>query len=141
MLAKVANADGFEKGGTNMRRARTVWLAAIFGAAIAMAGTVNAFGQAAPASPSMKTIGTPSAAAKPEIVPSLFVMNSRGASLQGDTLVLIGVTPSSIIFADRPVRSAGPRFDRAGRTFNPQSGSAASSCSSRASAATHTVGN
>jgi hypothetical protein len=48
-----------------------------------------------------------SAAAKPEIVPSLFVMNSRGATLQGDTLVLIGVTPSSIIFADRPVRAAG----------------------------------
>jgi len=77
------------------------------GAAIALAGTVAAFGQGAPASPSLKTIGTPSAAAKPEIVPSLFVMNSRGATLQGDTLVLIGVTPSSIIFADRPVRSAG----------------------------------
>jgi hypothetical protein len=55
----------------------------------------------------MKTIGTPSAPAKPEIVPSLFVLNSRGATLQGDTLTLTGVTPSSIIFADRPVRSAG----------------------------------
>jgi hypothetical protein len=55
----------------------------------------------------MKTIGTPAAAAKPEIVPSLFVLNSRGATLQGDTLTLTGVTPSSIIFADRPVRSAG----------------------------------
>ena len=55
----------------------------------------------------MKTIGTPSAAAKPEIVPSLFVLNSRGATLQGDTLVLSGVTPSSIVFADRPVRAAG----------------------------------
>jgi hypothetical protein len=56
---------------------------------------------------SMKTIGAPAAAAKPEIVPSLFVLNSRGATLQGDTLTLTGVTPSSIIFADRPVRSAG----------------------------------
>jgi hypothetical protein len=55
----------------------------------------------------MKTIGTPSAAPKPEIVPSLFVLNSRGATLQGDTLTLTGVTPSSIIFADRPIRSAG----------------------------------
>ncbi|WOH74039.1 hypothetical protein RX330_02640 [Bradyrhizobium sp. NDS-1] len=55
----------------------------------------------------MKTIGTPSAPAKPEIVPSLFVLNSRGATLQGDTLILTGITPSSIIFADRPVRSAG----------------------------------
>ena len=33
----------------------------------------------------MKTIGTPAAAAKPEIVPSLFVLNSRGATQQGDT--------------------------------------------------------
>jgi hypothetical protein len=65
-----------------------------------------AFGQSAPSS-SMRTIGSPSVAAKPEIVPSLFVLNSRGASLQGDTLVLTGVTPSSIIFANRPVRAAG----------------------------------
>jgi hypothetical protein len=54
----------------------------------------------------MKTIGAPAAAAKPDIVPSLFVLNSRGATL-GDTLTLIDVSPSSIIFADRPVRSAG----------------------------------
>jgi hypothetical protein len=73
-----------------------------------MAGTVNAFGQAAPAiALDENESATPSAAAKPEIVPSLFVMNSRGASLQGDTLVLIGVTPSSIIFADRRSESAG----------------------------------
>jgi hypothetical protein len=55
----------------------------------------------------MKTIGTPATAAKPDIVPSLFVLNSRGATLQGDTLTLTGVMPQSIIFADRPVRSAG----------------------------------
>src|SRR5467141_1159324 len=90
-----------------MKRARTASLAGLFGVTVALAGTINAFGQGAPASPSLKTIGTPSVAAKPEIVPSLFVMNSRGATLQGDTLVLTGVTPSSIIFADRPVRSAG----------------------------------
>jgi len=40
-------------------------------------------------------------------VPSLFVLNARGATLQGDTLNLTGISPSSIIFADRPVRSAG----------------------------------
>jgi hypothetical protein len=56
--------------------------------------------------PAMKTIGTPTSP-RPEIVPSLFVLNSRGATLQGDTLTLTGVTPSSIIFADRPVRAAG----------------------------------
>jgi hypothetical protein len=55
----------------------------------------------------MKTIGAPAASAKPEIVPSLFVLNSRGATLQGDTLTLTGVAPGTIIFADRPVRSAG----------------------------------
>jgi hypothetical protein len=60
----------------------------------------------ASAQQSHKSIGTPTSA-KPEIVPSLFVLNSRGATLQGDTLTLTGVTPSSIIFADRPVRAAG----------------------------------
>jgi hypothetical protein len=34
-------------------------------------------------------------------------MNSQGATLQGDKLTLIGVAPNVIIFADRPVRSAG----------------------------------
>ena len=53
--------------------------------------------------PLQKTIGQ----AKPEVVPSLIVLNARGASLQGQTLTLVGVTPNSIVFADRPVRSAG----------------------------------
>ena len=44
---------------------------------------------------------------KVDMVPSLFVMNARGASLQGKTLTLAGVSPSSIVFADRPVRAAG----------------------------------
>ena len=74
-------------------------------ACLSMTLTANAQSTAAPSS--MKTIGTPSASAKPEIVPSLFVLNSRGATLQGDTLTMTGVTPHSIIFADRPVRSAG----------------------------------
>jgi hypothetical protein len=37
-----------------------------------------------------QTIGTPVSAAKSEIVPSLFVLNSRGATLQGDVLTLTG---------------------------------------------------
>jgi hypothetical protein len=41
------------------------------------------------------------------MVPSLFVMNARGASLQGQTLTLIGISSNSIVFADRPVRAAG----------------------------------
>ena len=46
-------------------------------------------------------------AVKADMVPSLFVMNARGASLQGSTLTLNGVSPNSIVFADRPVRAAG----------------------------------
>jgi len=53
--------------------------------------------------PATKTIGV----AKTEIVPSLIVLNSAGASLEGTTLTLTGVAPNSIIFADRPVRAAG----------------------------------
>ena len=53
--------------------------------------------------PAQKQIG----AAKTEMVPSLIVMNARGATLQGGTLTLNGVSPNSIVFADRPVRAAG----------------------------------
>jgi hypothetical protein len=53
--------------------------------------------------PLQKTIGQ----AKPEVVPSLIVLNARGASLQGQTLTLVGVASNSIVFADRPVRAAG----------------------------------
>lgn len=89
---------------------RTTNLNQIFGllALTAAIGVTNvALAQNAATTPTMKTIGTPSTSAKPEIVPSLFVLNSRGASLQGDTLVLTSVSPNSIIFADRPVRAAG----------------------------------
>ena len=34
-------------------------------------------------------------------------MNARGATLQGGKLTLTGVSPNSIVFADRPVRAAG----------------------------------
>ncbi|WP_426408478.1 hypothetical protein [Bradyrhizobium ganzhouense] len=76
--------------------------------AVAVAfGPITAIAQSSTAPSSMKTIGTPSAAAKPDIVPSLFVLNSRGATLQGDVFVLTGIAPNAIIFADRPVRSVG----------------------------------
>ena len=74
-------------------------------AATLLLDTGTALAQGAP-SGNLKTIGTPSAA-NAQIVPSLIVLNSRGATLQGDSLVLTGVTPNSIIFADRPVRAAG----------------------------------
>ena len=62
--------------------------------------------QSMSAAPQMKKIGTASTE-KPKMEPALIVMNSRGASLQGQTLTLTGVSPNSIIFADRPVRAAG----------------------------------
>ena len=64
------------------------------------------YAQTSPPAPPLKTIGKPSSA-KPEVVPSLIVMNARGATLQGDTLTLSGISPNSIVFADRPVRAAG----------------------------------
>jgi hypothetical protein len=53
--------------------------------------------------PAQKTIG----ATKSSMIPSLAVLNSRGASLQGNTLTMTGVSLNSIVFADRPVRAAG----------------------------------
>ena len=40
-------------------------------------------------------------------IPSLAVINSAGATLDGTKLVLTGVSKNSIVFADRPVRAAG----------------------------------
>ena len=59
--------------------------------------------QDAISAPGSKTIGV----AKQEIVPSLIVLNADGATLDGETLTLTGVSKNAIIFADRPVRSAG----------------------------------
>ena len=59
------------------------------------------------------TTAAPSASAlskssvKVDMVPSLFVMNAHGATLQGQSLTLAGLSPTSIVFADRPVRAAG----------------------------------
>jgi hypothetical protein len=48
------------------------------------------------------------AATKPaDVVPSLLVMSSRGYTLQDGKLTLKGVSPTTIVFADRPERSAG----------------------------------
>lgn len=80
---------------------------AIIATVTVMIASGLSFGQTSPPSPQhvplQKTIGQ----AKPAVVPSLIVMNARGASLQGGKLTLIGVAPNSIVFADRPVRAAG----------------------------------
>ena len=73
--------------------------------ALLLCGAAPALAQTTPPEhvPLQKTIGQ----AGPEVVPSLIVMNARGASLQGGKLTLTGVAPNSIVFADRPVRAAG----------------------------------
>jgi hypothetical protein len=88
-----------------MRNKNGVHICMALLAATLLLDTGTARAQGAP-NVHLKTIGTPTAA-HAQIVPSLIVLNSRGATLQGDSLVLTGVTPNSIIFADRPVRAAG----------------------------------
>jgi hypothetical protein len=53
--------------------------------------------------PAKKPIGS----SQNQMIPSLAVLNAKGATLQGNKLTLTGITPNSIVFADRPVRAAG----------------------------------
>src|SRR5262245_12599054 len=53
--------------------------------------------------PAKKPIGS----SQNQMIPSLAVLNAKGASLQATKLTLTGVSPNSIVFADRPVRAAG----------------------------------
>jgi hypothetical protein len=68
---------------------------------LAVTGVASA--QDAITAPAQKSIG----ASKSQMVPSLAVINSGGASLSGDKLTLSEVAANSIVFADRPVRAAG----------------------------------
>lgn len=87
-----------------MSRFRVLNLVALVAGLLFCAPAIAQNASTAPAHvPLQKTIGQ----AKPEVVPSLIVLNSRGVSLDGDKLVLTGVMPNSIVFADRPVRAAG----------------------------------
>ena len=61
--------------------------------------TGAALSQDAISAPAQKTIG----GTKSKMVPSLAVLNSGGATLVNGKLTLTGVTPNSIVFADRPV--------------------------------------
>ena len=74
------------------------------GFAAFVAAPLAASAQDAIAAPGQKTIGQSS---KNAMIPSLAVINSRGASLQGDTLTMTDVSSNSIVFADRPFRAAG----------------------------------
>jgi hypothetical protein len=69
-----------------------------------VAAPLAALAQDAIAAPAQKTIGSTT---KDSMIPSLAVINSRGASLEGNTLTMTGVSSNSIVFADRPFRAAG----------------------------------
>jgi hypothetical protein len=81
--------------------------AAVIALCIPLALPALAQEQAAPAprdAPLQKTIGQVTLTGP---VASLFVLNAHGATLADGKLTLTGVSPSSIAFADRPVRAAG----------------------------------
>ena len=69
-----------------------------------LAAPLAASAQDAITAPAQKTIGEP---AKSDMIPSLAVINSRGATLQGNILTMTDVGSNSIVFADRPYRAAG----------------------------------
>ena len=82
---------------------RIRFLAVLAAAALPVVASLPAIAQTAnPGAP--KVIGQPQ---PPRVVPSMIVLNAKGAKLQAGKLVLEGVSPNAIIFADRPVRSAG----------------------------------
>ena len=74
------------------------------GAVALIAAPHAALAQDAISAPAQKTIGQP---AKRAMIPSLAVINSRSATLQGDTLTMSDVGSNTIVFADRPFRAAG----------------------------------
>jgi hypothetical protein len=80
---------------------RLVWII------VTVAGIIWAPGLSLAQEPTTASPQKTTGSAKTEIVPSLIVLNAHGASLQGQKLTLNGVAPSSIVFADRPVRAAG----------------------------------
>ncbi|MEI2302014.1 hypothetical protein [Ensifer sp. MJa1] len=87
-------------------RLKLITCAAAASASIAILAPSVSPAQNAIKEPAAKSIGTTSTQ-KSQLVPSLIVMNSAGAKLSGDTLTLTGISNNSILFADRPVRSAG----------------------------------
>lgn len=83
-----------------MTMRRIAHIATVAAGLLAVPGLASA--QDAITAPAQKTIG-----GQDKMVPSLAVLNSGGATLAGDKLTMTGVSPNSIVFADRPVRAAG----------------------------------
>src|SRR5271168_3624726 len=89
---------------TTMLSNATLGLCAGFVTLLAAPFTASA--QDAITAPAQKTIGQPQST-KGAMIPSLAVINSRGATLQGNILTMTDVGSNSIVFADRPFRAAG----------------------------------
>lgn len=85
-----------------MRISSTLSSVALLASLLAVPGA--ALAQSSNAGTPPKTIGS---TAKNQMVPSLIVMNAKGVTLDGQKLTLLGVSQNAIVFADRPVRSAG----------------------------------
>ncbi|WP_421695209.1 hypothetical protein [Aestuariivirga sp.] len=81
-----------------LTRAALVTAGIVLAAGLAQAQTANEH------VPLAKNIGKP---AHPAPVPSLGVINAKNATLSDGKLVLDGIAGNVIVFADRPVRSAG----------------------------------
>jgi len=89
-----------------MNTFRSIVAIAATTAFIGLTTAAHAQTPAAPTAPPQapKTIGQPKS---PMMVPSMIVLNARSATLKDGKLILDGISPNAIIFADRPVRSAG----------------------------------
>ncbi|CAN5898441.1 hypothetical protein BH11PSE3_BH11PSE3_00750 [soil metagenome] len=84
---------------------RTSRLALLAATALLAVVPLQAGAQTAAATSSgPKTVGQPQS---PRVVPTMIVLNAKSAKLENGKLVLDGIAPNAIIFADRPVRSAG----------------------------------
>ena len=98
-----------------MRASHSIALAALLcmpTLASAQAPAPSATSTPPPLANSANTPSPGKATVKVVMVPSLIVINAHGASLRGQTLTLAGVSPNSIVFADRPVRAAGHLLTR-----------------------------
>src|SRR5262245_55278413 len=101
MLVLPATGRKARRQAVNVGRvSKLALIAAVDGA---LGATVPALAQDAMQAPGQKTIG----GTKPQMIPSLAVLNSKGASLKDGKLTMTGTTGNSIVFADRPWRSAG----------------------------------
>ena len=80
---------------------KLAWIAA-FAICLALPATADTVKQ--PHVPGAKMIGQPTSQG---MMPSLAVLNAKGANLSNGKLTLTGVLPNSIVFADRPFRAAG----------------------------------